>query len=411
MPWARGLCVSGIVAALLAVAASAAAQTPLTLGEALARAREAAPELAAASARVEAATLGLAHAGALPNPSVEFRSENWARGARAAGVEPDTFAVVSQTIELGGKRQARRGLAAAGLDVSRLAADRAARALDRDVSALYLDTLRAGGLRRVLAAQAADLAELVRIVSRRVAVGTAPEADLLKLQTDQARADIELGRADVAADRARLLLAARLDRDIADALLQLPAVPVATDDAAAIDEIVDRRSDVQQASRAVALARERLRLANATGVPDAHVQGGVKRTAGIDTGVVAVGVSLPVFGRNRQDRALAAGELTAAERELAAVRRHARGDLAAARATAVALERRARDVRARLVVPATAARAATRAAFESGAADILRLLDAERVAADAERLAIDLEIDAIQAAIDARLAAGENPLP
>ncbi len=370
MPWARGWCVSG---ALLVVAAtSVSAQAPLTLADALARARDVAPELAAAEARVEAAGLGLTHAGALPNPSIELRSENWAAGARARGLEPDTFAVVSQAIELGGKREARRGLAAAG---------------------------------------PADLAEHVRVVDRRVAVGTTPEADLLKLQTDRARIDIDLGRAAIAAERARLLLAARLDRDLTDARLQTPVVPAPPVGDAGTDAAVDSRADVAAATHVVAVARERLRLANAAGVPDLHVQGGVKRTAGINTGVVAVGVALPVFSRNGQDRALAAGDLAAAERDLAAVRRLAHGDLAVARAAATDLASRARDVRARLVDPALAARAAARAAFATGAADILRLLDAERVAADAERLANDLEIDAVLAAIDARLAAGEDPLP
>jgi cobalt-zinc-cadmium efflux system outer membrane protein len=398
-----------VAAIVLAVsAAPAAAQSSLSLPEALARARDVSPLGAAAAARVEAASAALGHAGASPNPSIELRSENWARGARDAGLSPDTFAVVSQTIELGGKRGARRAVAAASLEAARSVADLSVRAIDRTVSHLYLEAFRADRQRQALAAQAGDLAELVRIVDRRVEVGTAPEADRLKLLTDQARAAVDLSRAAVAADRSRLALAALLQMEVAAATLQLPLVTPAGGDEA---EAVERRADVVASVRSVELARQRLRAAEAGGVPDAHVQGGMKRTAGINAGVAAVGIALPVFGRNRQDRALAAGDLTAAERELAAVRQHARGELAAMRAAAAALAAQARDIRQRLVAPAHAARAATRAAFASGASDILRLLDAERVATDAERLAIDIEVDAVLAAIEARQAAGEDPLP
>jgi outer membrane protein TolC len=101
----------------------------------------------------------------------------------------------------------------------------------------------------------------------------------------------------------------------------------------------------------------------------------------------------------------------AAELELAVVERRARGELAAARDAVNRLGPRARDARATLVGPARAARDAARAAYHAGALDVLRLVDAERVATEAALVAIDLEIDAVAAAIEARLAAGEEPLP
>lgn len=394
---------------LLWLSSAAAAQTPLTLRDALSRAEALAPELAAADARVEAASAGLDYAGALPNPSLELRSENWAAGADRSDVTPDTFVVASQVIELGGKRRARREVAAADLNGTRTARESAARTLQHDVVALYLEALRADAQHRVLAMQADDLAELVRIVERRVAVGTTAEADLLKLRSDLARVRIDLVRAAAAADQARMRLGARLDLDVAAGSLQLPSMPPLPD--ADLAASIERRPDVQAATRSVEAARARLRMAGAAAVPDAMVEGGVKRTAGVNTGVLAVGISLPVFARNRQARALAAGELAAAERQLDATRRRAHGEITAAHAAAQRYAREVRQIRTALVEPASEARTAIRAAFGSGTADILSLLDAERVAADAERMALDLEVDAIRAAIEARLAAGEDPLP
>ena len=69
------------------------------------------------------------------------------------------------------------------------------------------------------------------------------------------------------------------------------------------------------------------------------------------------------------------------------------------------------DVRATLLDPALAARDAARAAYRAGALDVLRLVDAERLATEAALVATELEIEAVATAISARLAAGEGPLP
>jgi outer membrane protein TolC len=103
--------------------------------------------------------------------------------------------------------------------------------------------------------------------------------------------------------------------------------------------------------------------------------------------------------------------VTAAEQGLVATERRARGELLAAREAAARLAARARDSRSLLVEPARAAREAARAAYRAGALDVLRLVDAERVATEAALIATDLQIEAVAAAIDARLAAGEDPLP
>ena len=54
---------------------------------------------------------------------------------------------------------------------------------------------------------------------------------------------------------------------------------------------------------------------------------------------------------------------------------------------------------------------AARAAFTSGAGDLLRLVDAERVYADARLAVNDLTINAVLATIEARLALAEDAIP
>jgi cobalt-zinc-cadmium efflux system outer membrane protein len=382
---------------------------PFTLADALARAREVAPENAAAAARVEAARQGASEAGRWANPVFEFRQENWLSGVSRDELPLDTFAEVTQLIEIGGKRGARKGIAEAqsGLEDAMAAVTR--RQLSRDVARTYLDALRQRERHRTLTAQAADLREMVRVMDRRVALGTTAEADLLKLRTEEARAGLDLVRSDVGASRALAELGARLGLDPAIESLELPTAPPvdARDPAAALG----RRPDITLAQRSVEAARQTLRLEDARAVPDPSVNGGWKRTVGYDTAQFTVSMPLPLFNRNHQARIIAEGAVKAAELDLAATERRARGELEATRQAAERLGARARDARATLLEPARAARDAARAAYRAGALDVLRLVDAERVATEAALVVTDLEIDAVAAAIDARLAAGEDPLP
>ena len=390
-------------------AGSQPASPRLTLAEALARARDGSPEGAAARARVEAAQRAAGETATMPNPTVEFRSENWASGVSRSVLPLDAFAEITQIVELGGKRDARKGMAEADLGAMQAHGAVVLRALAIDISRAYLDALRFRERQRTLSAQGTDLQEMVRILDRRVAIGTTAELDLLKLRTEEARISTDLLRTEVAAQRALVQLTSRVNVEAdLDALETppLPALPIPDDEVA-----IKRRPDVLAAERAVVSAQQALRLEDARGTPDPALNAGYKRTGGFNTGLFTVTMPLPLWDRNRVNRILAEGQVTAAELERSAVERRARGELTATRMAAGRLSERAREVRARLVEPARGAREAARAAFASGALDVLRLVDAERVFTDATLVAIEIEIDAVAAAIEARLAAGEDPLP
>jgi outer membrane protein TolC len=139
--------------------------------------------------------------------------------------------------------------------------------------------------------------------------------------------------------------------------------------------------------------------------------GGYKRTIGLDTAVVGVVASVPVFERNGRALAHAEADARAADLELEAA-------LTRARAEAEILVRAARELQSRLarldedlVRPAEEARRSALAAFREGAIDILRVVDAERMNTEARREAIDLTVEAFLASSRARLAAGLEVLP
>ena len=200
-----------LLAVWLLIAAPAAAQEgpapePITLAEVLASGRAGSPAIAAARSRERAAAAAADRAGRWANPSLEFQSENW--GAPPPGLRRDTFVTVSQRLELGGKRGARRGAALADAEAARADAFATMRAAEGELAARFLDAVRLRDRVRILSEQRDALDELVRVLERRVAEGFAPDADRARLAAERAAVAIAVTRAEGAADRAFLDLQA-----------------------------------------------------------------------------------------------------------------------------------------------------------------------------------------------------------
>ena len=415
--------VAGQALATRAAAQTAAQRAPasVTLADAVAAARAQSPARRASLARVDAAMAAQQWAGRIPNPFAEVRVENWAagspEGSGTSALPLDTFATITQTVELGGKRGARQGVAAAATDGARAAAWSIERELDADVARRFLAVLRDRDRWHTLSQQTADLDELVRVLERRVAEGVTAEADLRKLQTERVRIDTDAALARMRAGRGLAVLSALVGWPGAPALDALVrptvAVPAFTspDLDATVASSLARRPDVRLAAARVEASRQGLRFEQSRGVPDLNVTGGLKRTSGYDTGVAAVVVPLPLFERNRAAVAVAQGNVAAAELELAQVERLAAGEARSALVAARELGERSTRASADLLEPAVIVRTAARSAFESGAGDLLRLVDAERVYAEVRLVISDLSIDALLAAIDARLALAEDVAP
>jgi hypothetical protein len=97
------------VALIVAAVAQAAAPEPLTIERALARALGAAPDLAAAASRIDAAEAGRIQAGVKPNPTLAEIENLAGTGSLGFVKRTELTATYSQTIERGGKpRRASR---------------------------------------------------------------------------------------------------------------------------------------------------------------------------------------------------------------------------------------------------------------------------------------------------------------
>ena len=160
-----------------------------------------------------------------------------------------------------------------------------------------------------------------------------------------------------------------------------------------------------EARAASALALERARR-----VPDLTFAGGYKRTSGFDTAVLGVTLAVPLFEHNGVATALASGETRATARERSAVEARVAAEARTAVEAARLLQARAGRADEDVLKPAEVVRNAARAAFREGGANILNLVDAERVYLEARREVLQVKLDALAAGIEARLLLGEEIL-
>ena len=386
----------------------------LTLAQAVALARAHSPLAAAARAQAEGAAKAAKVAGRLADPLLELTMENWRPGADdfVASTDLDVFAVVTQPLDLftrGGRKAQARGESDEA-DAGRL---RAEQDVQLDTVRRYLEAWRGRDLMAALEAQAENLGGIVAAMEKRVGEGYAAEADLLRFRAEAARAANHLARARIELERAEAELAFLVGKPLNGTSLEKPELPPPPggDPEALAEEAMAHRPDVAAARARAARARGTMSLEQARRYPDLALAGGYKRTTGLDTAVVGLVATVPVFERNGRAVARAEADLRAADLELEATVTRARTDAAILVRAARELQQRLARLDEDLVRPAEAARRSALAAFREGATDVLRVVDAERTNTEARREALDLTVEAFLVTGRARLAAGLEVLP
>lgn len=403
-----------LIAQLLIVPSPTPPAAPfITLAEAVTRARVASPARQAAELRASALAEAARWAGPLANPYFDLRGENWSPSGdpRLPGV--DLFAIVTQPIDVAGRRQRQREVAHS----ERNAADAVVRVIERDVALAavngYVRAVRARSLTRTLTANREGLAALVTAMAHRVTEGYAAESDLLKFEIEAARLDAEVARANAELDRglSELTQLVGSATPIVETQLVEPTAIPPIPDLADVAGAALRHPSVIERSARIEAARRAWSLEQVRRVPEPAIATGYKRTAGMSTAVFGVTFVMPLFDRNATALARLAGEQRAAEAEREALVRQLTTRGTSLLQVARIIAERAEHVRTDLLEPADRVRNAARSAFREGGTDLLRVIDAERVYGDVQRAAVDLRLDAVVAAIEARFAAGEETIP
>ncbi len=367
---------------------------PLTLGDAVQRARLHNPDLAVFAFRLKAEDARVESAGLRPAPELGVQVENLLGTGRARGLSgaEATFAL-SQVLELGSQRQQRQALAGTQRSVVEI---------DREIA--QLDVLAALGQRFVhvaadqeqlaLTRRATALVEAtLKEVQRRVDVGRSPVAELHRARIAVARAEIEQEHAEHELLSSRRQLAALWgDRtaefgSVTASLFSLPEVA----DFAVLLQRLSENPDVLRYVSEQRLHDAEVALAQARGRGSPTVNAGIRRLQdSADTAFVA-GISLPLFGQGRMQPVIAEA---AARREVSVAAQQAALVDAEARLFALVQESahaatEVRQLRDRVLPEMDQALSATEAAWRSGRYSYLELTEAQTERVNLQRALID----------------------
>lgn len=357
----------------------------LTLRDALAYALVHSPELAAYAWEVRAREARLLQAGRAPNPVASVLAEDYGASLRPAldgAVQPQLSLQLSQLIELGGKRTARRQLAARELDLARWDYEAARIATFTEVTRAFVDVLAA---RRAIAL-AEDTARLVAdvetSVAARVEAGVVSPIEQTKAavataavrtETDRARFGLESARVRLSSLLGGATVAAAAVTGDLDTMAEVPPLQ-------ALAERVRQSPDLARWSEEIAQREAVVALARARRTPDLTVTGGYRRFTGIDANAWIVGVSvpLPVFDRNVDAIAEAESRVAGAREQQRAAGLRADSALAEAWNRMAASRAELAALKATIIPAAREAFDAITEGYRLGRFGYLDVLDAQR---------------------------------
>ena len=370
--------------------------SPLTLEQVLRAVADQHPLVEAAEARLRGARGARSAARALPNPVLTYQVENapFPAGTTPLGLDRESSLFATLPLEPLWQRWSRTSRAGAELR----AADAELAVARRDVVLAAARAYYRVALAQVSVRGAADIEEgldsLVRFNRARVAEGVAAEGDLIRVEVERDRATTERALQESELARARAELLPFLG-DTHWTATVLASLVVAVDDSVVpVGAVLPPQEGLTARALTlrpdVAAARARVRAAGAeTGyqrtllVRQLGLTFGAKTAGGVRSMIAGVSVPIPLFDQNRGEIARAAGERTAAERELAWAERRASAEVAGAYEAARVLGQQVSRLRGGFLGRAEEARRVAVAAYQEGAAPLFQVIDATRTLAEA----------------------------
>lgn len=389
------------------------AQQPLSLRDAIARALESHPLLAVSAARIAVSEGLRLQAGLRPNPRLILQGEN----LRPYGGEPfqpsreiDAFAYVTQTWQLGDKRQRRVEYASAGVRLAQLERELLAKQIAGRVGRSYWNAAGAQKIHALLLETIDNFQGVIQYHESRVREGAMAEADLLKVRIEGQRFVLAANSAALDAERARIQLlrdmgqtdfaAVRLSDDLDAALFQ----PTAD-----VTRALEQRTEVRMARQARDAAQAHVRLQQANARSDLDFSLGYKRTSGFSSALAGLQVPLRFSDRNQGHIAATEAEVRLAQSDLAAVSAVVRAEVLAAEADVQARYRQLTQLLRGLVDQAAESSRIAQAAYREGGSGLLQLLDAERVLIDLRTLYYRTLAEYRQSVVGLDIAMGAQP--
>jgi cobalt-zinc-cadmium efflux system outer membrane protein len=375
----------------LALSSPALAADTLSLRDALLRAAAFDPGVAATQARLDAAEAGLRQAGVRPNPTVGVDLENFAgTGGMSLLDRSETTFYYQQTLERGGKRDARSDVARAEIMLAGSRGDVRSLDLLAQVQTAWIEALAAQA-QILVADQRLEIAlRLERDVGRRVAAARDPLFTGERARTAVAQARIALDQAKDAARNARAALAAYWG-GVPDFTLE--TAPLFTLDLT-VPPPLGETPDLLMLAGERDVASARIQLERSRSVQDPTVRGGVRYFGDGSEAAFVLGGSIPLgrYDTNKGAIEQAQAMRVAVERDLDAARIEREREIARLTARRAAAASEIARIDAEVMPSADRAVRLVRDGFNQGggAFTYMEVVEAERAIIDARARRIEL---------------------
>lgn len=410
------VCAAGVCAASLQAQTGSGARK-LSLDECLAQTLAKHPLLEAARARATGADEAKRFVGVRPNPSITVQTENWRAWQQppySFGRDMDIFVYGSQRIETAGKAARRTELAERHLNQTQTEIEVLRRQLRLEVIRRFWAALQNQMLLAIVGENRRDLDELVRFNSERLKEGFVSEWEVIRVRLEQQTLLNQEASIALELERGKLDLLKAMGDTRFDTGFQLvepntsgsPLLGAELEQLRA--EAISKRPELVSLRAKIESERFNLKLQQANASPDLEVSAGYKRTGGFNTALAYVTIPLPLFNKNRAEIGRASAAITSAELELMAEENYVRAEVEIAHRAARKLAERLSDMRRDFLQRANESRNIALVAYREGAADLYKLLEAQRARNEARLLFHRTELDLQLALTELALAAGKE---
>ena len=362
------------------------AQTVLSSNEAVSYALSHRPELRAANARVDVSEHLQTQAGLIPNPHFVFRKEDLRPETSPFGENSQTYWEGEQLLEISGKRGGRIAVAKQSVEQRRLEVDLDRRQIALSVRESYWKAKAMQALADLYDQDAQYFRQTIDYHEARFKEGKIAEVDLLRVRLQGQQIQAAAANARLDSQKALLVLAQEMNAAPNSAWVLAEDLETLEEPRPALpgSDTSTLRTEGQIAQQSIAQAQARTQLEKANGRPDLLFTGGYKRDVQLDVPLAGVQFDLPLFNRNQGAVAASRAEEDAARETYQATRNRVAAEVALARREYEMRREQYLEVFKPLRNQAIEISDISRAAYQAGGLDLIRLLDAERARVDAQ---------------------------
>ena len=410
----------GILASLLflvlTVSTPCRAQSRLSLQEAVNKALESRASLKAEAERISIAQGLEKQAKLIANPALQLENQNLRRGQTYTR-DVDSYAYLTQPLDVLGKRKQRIAVAAEGVNRTQAGYEFTKRQIVQSVRLSYWQARGAQEKRDLLKATVENFQKIIDYQSAQLSVGAISEQDLLRVRLEGEGLKIAANLAVIEATRARVQLLKEMGQtDFSEALLTEPLdANTFAIEPMDIRQVLTQRIEMKVASADVEEAQAKSRLQDVSARPDLNILYGYKRTqlvdstSGVNTAMAGLQITLPITDRNQGNRAAASAEVRRQQQLLAATEAEVRADYFGALQEYQLRRIEVVETLQPLREHARTISEITQAAYAQGGMELLRLLDAERARLDGELAYVQGMIEYQQSISNLQAAEGAAP--